>query len=149
MTVRVPVALLEEARELFEREGAEGREATALIAVDREGNASRLVVPDQESGVCPDTWVRVTERGKLELVAALDVGERYAARIHSHPCEAFHSRTDDANPALTFEGALSIVVPFFGLGLRRGLDACAVYALRDRRWRDVPVGARRTVLVAA
>src|SRR5271165_7512417 len=56
-------------------------------------------------------------------------GWRYLARVHNHPVAAFHSRTDDANPALSHEGAISIVVPYFGLGLRRGLAACAVYRL--------------------
>jgi hypothetical protein len=56
------------------------------------------------------------------------------SRIHSHPGLAFHSETDDRNPALTFDGAFSIVVPYFGLGLRHGLDSCAVYRLEAGRW---------------
>jgi hypothetical protein len=65
----------------------------------------------------------------VQLAAVLGRGERYLVRAHSHPGNAFHSDTDDRNPALTFIGALSIVAPFFGLGLRHGLDACAVLRL--------------------
>lgn len=86
--------------------------------------------------------VEVTRKGQMELVLALGAGELCVARIHSHPYEAFHSPADDANPALTHEGALSIVVPYFGLGLRRELDACAVLRREEGRWRDLPVGMR-------
>ena len=78
--------------------------------------------------------MEVTEKGKLDLAVGLGSNKQYVARIHSHPVEAFHSATDDANPALTHDGALSIVVPFFGLGLRHGLDSCAVYRLLGGRW---------------
>jgi hypothetical protein len=43
----------------------------------------------------------------------------------SHPAEAFHGPANAANPVLNHEGALSIVAPFFGLGMRRGLDTRA------------------------
>ena len=75
------------------------------------------------------------------------ISKQYVARIHSHPVEAFHSATDDANPALTHDGALSIVVPFFGLGLRHGLDSCAVYRLLGGRWIEIPAGALRNTIV--
>jgi len=79
----------------------------------------------------------VTEQGKLELASALAIGELWLARIHSHPYEAFHSATDDANLALTAQGSFSIVVPFLGLGLRRGLAACAVFVYRQGSWLEL------------
>jgi hypothetical protein len=103
-----------------------------------------LVVPDQRpvrTGL--GVSVEVTRQGQIDLALALGADELYVARIHSHPGEAFHSPTDDANPALTHDGALSIVVPYFGLGLRRGLDACAVLRLERGRWRNLPAGAQR------
>jgi hypothetical protein len=138
VTLVLPASLLEEARAVFEAAGACGAEATAMLAgvvAEGEQRATRLVVPDQCAGTRTGCWVEVTERGKRELAAALTLQERYLARIHSHPDEAFHSPTDDANPALTAEGAWSIVVPYFGLGLRRGVDACAVYQRTSGRWR--------------
>jgi hypothetical protein len=91
--------------------------------------------------------VEVTQEGKDELLTSLDRSERYLLRVHSHPGEAFHSATDDRNPALTHNGALSIVVPFFGLGLQQGLDACAVYRLTSGRWLELPPGAERSAWV--
>lgn len=144
----IAAEVLEEARVFFEACGTEGKEGTALIARALDGR-TRLVIPLQVAGACPRCWVEVTDEGKLQLAIALGADERYVARIHSHPCEAFHSATDDSNPILTQQGALSIVVPYFGLGLRRGLDACAVYVRRGTKWIDLPVGTERDRLVAA
>jgi hypothetical protein len=101
----------------------------------------RFFAPDQRAGEYPTCWVEVTSAGKRELALALGRDERWLARIHSHPFEAFHSTTDDANPGLTAEGAISIVVPYFGLGLRRGLDACALFQRRLGRWLPTTVAA--------
>jgi hypothetical protein len=105
-------SVLEAARAFFEEQGTQGLEGTALVAALDGGPADRLVVPTQQAsradGGC---WVEVPLAGKLECAAALRPGERYVARIHSHPGEAFHSAADDRNPALTHQGALSIV-PF-------------------------------------
>ncbi len=145
--VVVTRSVLEAARAFFEEQGTQGLEGTALVALDG-GPADRLVVPTQQAsradGGC---WVEVPLAGKLECAAALRPGERYVARIHSHPGEAFHSAADDRNPALTHQGALSIVVPFFGLGLRRGLDACAVFVLRGTRWVELPAGPARAAWI--
>jgi hypothetical protein len=138
--------MLEEARAFLEERGSHGCEGTAMIA-GRDGAGTRLVVPDQRATPAPFCCVEVTLQGKLQLATALDPDEVYVARIHSHPGLPFHSPADDANPAITQEGALSIVVPFFGLGLRHGLDACAVFVRRGPRWVEVPAGAEREPLV--
>jgi hypothetical protein len=146
--VVVTQAVLEQARAFFEEQGAQGLEGTALIAARDGGPADRLVVPAQQAsragGGCR---VEVPLAGKLECAAALRSRERYVARIHSHPGEAFHSVIDDRNPALTHQGALSIVVPFFGLGLRRGLDACAVFVLRGTRWVELAAEPARAAWI--
>jgi hypothetical protein len=147
MTVLIASVVLDEARTFFEDQGAVGCEGTAMVAGAIDGVADRLVIPDQVSTTVPRCSVEVTARGKLELAVALAADERFVARIHSHPAGAFHSPTDDANPALTLEGALSIVVPFFGLGLRRGLDACAVYRLAAGRWVPLQPGPGRDRVV--
>lgn len=139
----IPAAVLEEAREFFEKCGTDGFEGTAMIKAGPAGTS--LVIPEQIPVRTPyGVSVEVTRAGQMQLALALGPGELYASRIHSHPGEAFHSKTDDANPALTYDGALSIVVPFFGLGLRRGLDACAVYRLERARWHPLPSGVERS-----
>lgn len=146
MTLEIPHAVLDEAREFFEERGSFGFEGTAMIAA-ADGEKVRLVIPDQVATPAPFCSVEVTRQGKSELAIALGPDDRYVSRIHSHPALAFHSPTDDANPAITFPGALSIVVPFFGLGLRHGLNACAVLVRRRQRWVEIPPGAERDALV--
>ena len=126
----------------FEECGAHGHEGTAMLAGTEVTGVTRCVIPEQHAYRGPDgeVAVEVTTEGKLTLASALTLEERYLARIHSHPAEAFHSPTDDRNPGLTAEGSLSIVCPFFGLGLRRGLQACAVFVLRQGEWLEVPAG---------
>jgi len=139
--ITLPRAVLDDARLFMEDRGAEGLEGTGMLAGTTGGAMTRCVIPDQighrtRFGVA----VEVTRAGKLQLAGALGPDERWIARIHSHPNEAFHSPTDDGNPAITADGAISIVVPFFGLGLRRGLGACAVHRFRDGRWVQLTAG---------
>jgi hypothetical protein len=143
----VPSAVLDTARLRLEDAGVEGVEATGLLVAGPDHVVRRVVFPQQRAGRAPGHWVEVTEDGKAQLATALAPDEIYAARIHSHPGYAFHSTIDDRNPILTYEGALSIVVPFFGLGLRAGLPACAVYVRRQHQWiRLVPGPARDEVI---
>jgi hypothetical protein len=139
----VTAEVLEQARAFFEERGSFGCEGTAMIGAGADRVGKRLVTPEQRAGQVPNCWVEVTDQGKLQLAVELGHDEIYIARIHSHPAEAFHSETDDKNPALTNYGALSIVVPFFGLGLRRGLDTCAVYRLGPDGWKHLDVGEAR------
>ena len=137
MTVIVSRQALSDASAFLEAAGAMGREGTGMLAGFISPGATRIerfFAPDQRAGVYPTCWVEVTRAGKDQLALALGRDERWIARIHSHPGEAFHSTTDDANPGLTAEGSVSIVVPYFGLGLRQGVDACALYVHRGLRW---------------
>lgn len=135
-------SVLDGVRAFMEERGSYGLEATAMLAGTTSGAMTRVVIPDQVGhrsryGVA----VEVTAEGKRQLASALTLSERWLARIHSHPGEAFHSETDDANPAITAQGSLSIVVPFFGLGLRRGIDSCAVFVFDCGDWKPVAPSA--------
>jgi hypothetical protein len=138
----LPAALLEEARTFFEDRGTHGLEGTAMI---KSGNQLSLVIPRQNArrDAYGHVNVEVPREGQMDLALALGPDEIYLARIHSHPGDAFHSAADDANPVITFEGGISIVVPFFGLGLRRGLDTCAVYLFTSGAWTELPAGPER------
>ncbi len=136
----IPEGILTRAREFFEGAGSEGLEGTALIAgisVNGDQRGTHLVVPHQVAQRRAGCSVEVTKQGKLQLASSLAGGEVYIARIHSHPGEAFHSGTDNSNLVVTAEGSWSIVVPFYGLGLRRGLEACAIFRFVAGRWRQL------------
>jgi hypothetical protein len=140
--------VLQDARTFFEDRGTFGLEGTAMI---KKGTGLELVVPRQNAH--RDTYghvkVEVPREGQMDLALALGPDDLYVARIHSHPGDAFHSAADDANPVISFEGGISIVVPFFGLGLRRGLDACAVYLFHDGYWVELNAGPDRDRWIVA
>lgn len=141
-------AVLDEAAAFFEDRGSLGLEGTAMIKV---GAGIELVLPRQNArrDSHERVSVEVPREGQMDLALALSPHEVYAARIHSHPGNAYHSKADDANPIISFDGGLSIVVPFFGLGLRRGLDACAVYRHHDGSWTELPAGPDRDRWIVA
>jgi proteasome lid subunit RPN8/RPN11 len=142
-TLILPQRVLDEARTFFENCGTRGFEGTAMI---KKGERTELVIPEQRAirDAHGQVSVEVTRSGQMELARSLAIGEMYVARIHSHPGDAYHSRTDNENPVLAHEGAISIVVPYFGLGLRRALDACAVLRRSGGTWHDLPLGPQRT-----
>ena len=134
--------VLEDARTFFEDRGGSGLEGTAMI---KSGADLDLVVPRQNArrDAYGHVNVEVPLEGQMDLALALGPDDLYVARIHSHPGDAFHSSADDANPVISFEGGISIVVPFFGLGLRHGLDACAVFLFHDAVWVELKPGPVR------
>lgn len=142
-TLILPDPLLAAAGAFFEECGTRGCEGTAMIKNGPGGPA--LVIPEQQPRRSPSggVSVEVTRAGQMQFAVALGPDDLYVARIHSHPAEAFHSHADDANPVLTHDGSLSIVVPFFGLGLRLGLGACAVLRRERGSWHDLPAGPER------
>ncbi|GIL37013.1 Mov34/MPN/PAD-1 family protein [Phycicoccus sp. DTK01] len=140
--------VLQDARTFFENRGTLGLEGTAMI---NKGKGLELVIPRQNArrDAFGSVNVEVPRAGQMDLALALGPDELYVARIHSHPGNAFHSPADDANPVITFEGGISIVVPYFGLGLRRGLDACAVYRFCDGSWDELMAGPDRDRWIVA
>jgi len=56
------------------------------------------------------------------------------AQIHSHPSEAFHSRTDDQWPIVSQAGFLSIVIPEFAMGEPTLMDAWIGQMQSDGSW---------------
>lgn len=137
MTVLIRRDVLNQATQFLEGRGAVGCEGTGMLGGledDTGVTIGRFLAPDQKAGTYPSCWVEVTRLGQYQLAVTLGPGERWLARIHSHPGEAFHSGIDDANPGLTAEGAISIVVPYFGLGLRQGVGACAFFRRHGARW---------------
>lgn len=90
----------------------------------------RVLIPDQICTRSPaGLSVELTPEAHYTLTDHLNPGEQLYARVHSHPGRAYHSTRDDANPLLTHEGAISIVVPFFAADLII-LRRCAVYRLQ-------------------
>jgi hypothetical protein len=72
------------------------------------------------------------------FIALAHGGRELRAQIHSHPASAYHSSTDDAFPAVTTPGFLSIVVADFA-GAEDLTDAHVARLASDGSWSSVNV----------
>jgi len=67
-------------------------------------------------------------------------------QVHTHPGEAFHSRTDDRFPIIHTPGFLSLVIPDYGLGPVGFAGAYLAELGSDGRWREVAAPARLRIV---
>lgn len=68
----------------------------------------------------------------------LEKKEILLAQIHTHPYEAFHSRTDDLNPISHRKGFISMVVPNFGKDSYEDLLSFAIFEyLGKGKWTEI------------
>ena len=132
------------AKTLLELRGAgtENRERVVLWLGARSGNyvnVSEAFVPLQEA---EEDYFRIPPRGMSELLSHLHQNRLMtAAQVHSHPGHAFHSEADDRWAVVRHEGALSLVVPFFGLNTTEETftgDAAVFQLSKSNRWLEVP-----------
>jgi hypothetical protein len=104
-----------------------------------------LIVPDADtSDGCIRTSAQVNAAALGVIVGTPLV---YLGQVHSHPSRnVAHSSVDDEDTFALFEGAISVVVPWFGrYGLR--LDQCGIYRHVGGQFRKVgDVGAHLRIL---
>lgn len=74
-----------------------------------------------------------------------DRGLGVRVQVHSHPEEAFHSKTDDAFPLLHEVGFLSLVIPDFALGPVGFGGAYLTEIQSDGRWQQVDIASRMII----
>lgn len=129
--------------EELQHAGRNHQECVVLWLGRREANVvtvQRVFVPIQEAA---HDYFHIPREGMTALLAYLRESRlQVAAQVHSHPHEAFHSRTDDLWAIIRHIGALSLVVPSFGLQTTAETfgDDAAVYELfPDNQWHHVPV----------
>src|SRR5437764_13990209 len=129
--VIVTPACVEAAHSHLRRVGQQGLEGFALWAGECDSDTFLVranIIPEQ-SGLRSDLGVCVVVAGD-ELhrinVWLYEHGMTLIAQLHSHPDEAYHSRTDDTYPIATTIGSLSLVIPYFAREPFFLAD-CAVY----------------------
>jgi len=144
--VRVPARALAETFGVLRSCGRGQRECQVLWLgplqeVDR---VVRLVHPDHrshgsgfelESGWITRFWIELAEARMAVRV-----------QVHSHPREAFHSKTDDEWPIVGTPGFLSLVVPNFGTGPIGFRGAFLAELSREGRWNRVEIAAHLEVV---
>lgn len=95
--------------------------------------------PEQQSG---RDFFTIPETAMEKLFGELRSDRMMiAAQVHTHPRRAFHSQADDEWAIVRHTGALSLVVPHFGLRTRAEsfkMDT-AVFKLSDQNvWQEIP-----------
>lgn len=142
-TVQVDAPVLQQTVEALRSFGRSGNEGFALwvgtIANDR-ASVTQCLVPKQNSIQSEDGVGYFIESSTLFALNRYlsEQKLRLIAQVHSHPTEAYHSSADDAYAVVTAEGGFSLVVPYFARGPAL-IASWAVYRLRDRRWRQLPL----------
>jgi len=127
--------------EKLQQAGHEHRECVVLwLGRQQAGtiDVERVFVPPQEAAA---DFFHIPPEGIVALFSHLrDLRLMVAAQVHAHPAEAFHSLAEDTWAIVRHVGALSLVLPFFGLHttLETFMDDAAVFMLCiDNRWRCV------------
>ena len=128
----------------FAKAGTEDRESVAYWLGDACCN--RIVIDDLILASDLPEFESETYHATVPLQSAFAVGQIVHSRnkmllvqVHSHPAEAYHSLTDDMNPITHEVGFLSVVVPYFGIGIH-DLTDCRIYEhLGYGRWRELDI----------
>jgi hypothetical protein len=139
---RVPEAVIAATETFLRERGSEGLEAVVLwLGVVRDETHAEVIVeliPPQiayrsEDGVA----VEIPDEAVAEIIRLLPPRVFVLCRVHSHPSDAYHSKTDDGNMLISHRGAISIVVPYFArAGIQ--LQECSVNELDEcHRWREL------------
>ena len=117
------------------------RECVVLWLACMQGaslTVQQVFVPLQDAA---NDYFRIPREGVAALLRELGTTRlQVAVQVHSHPYEAFHSPADDTWAIVRHRGALSLVVPYFGLRTipETFVQDAAVYELRpNNQWGHV------------
>ena len=141
--LELPRRVLEGTQEDLREFGIGGNEGLILWVGDIEPGLARVrgaLVPPQRS-IQNETGVGYFVGTETLFALNKFLSEkrlRLIAQVHSHPAEAYHSKTDDDYAIVTAEGGFSLVVPDFARG-KAALPNYAIYRLVRAVWTAVPL----------
>lgn len=145
MVYRISLEMLEATFEHF-RQCGRGRAECQTLWISSWANPemiSRVIHPKHTAHpggfVVDDAWLN---EFWLEL-GETNCGIR--VQVHTHPSEAFHSKSDDEHPVIHKPGFLSLVIPNFALGPIGFKDAYLTEIQPDGGWRQVAIGSHVVV----
>lgn len=146
---RIQASAIRETEDAIRSAGQHGYESFVLWSGTIDHDTFTVVkvhVPKQTSykldgGLCVRVDGSELHRLNLWLYYAQQV---IGVQVHSHPRDAYHSKTDDNYPIATLDGSLSIVLPFFG---RDGWDSSEIVAYRLGQHGWVELAGRLSDLV--
>lgn len=125
----------------FRVAGRARKECVVFWLVPRQTDATRIVevYRPQQQAHADQFWIP-PEAMTCLMRHLREHKLKFAAQVHSHPQEAFHSRADDHWAVIRHAGALSIVVPDFASHTNASnfMNEAKFYQLsRDDRWLEV------------
>lgn len=140
-TLHFPKSILADTLERLTMRGTADTERVVLWLGKGSGNedtVSEVFTPQQQTAA---DYFRIPPSGMEEILSHLRISRlKIIAQVHSHPFEAFHSAADDTWALIRHVGALSLVIPHFGLhtSVETFWRDAAVYELsEDGRWEEV------------
>jgi hypothetical protein len=137
---QVPASIMGTTVEALRRVGGGVKEAVVLwqgrVLSDAIALITKLHVPKQLTGPLHFN-VPLPERLRILSDVSRD-GEFILVQLHTHPREAFHSVADDTMAITKHTGAISIVVPNFGMQWTGNFRDTSVHRhLGASRWRQL------------
>jgi proteasome lid subunit RPN8/RPN11 len=138
--IRCPSAIVGHTLDVLRSSGKSEKECVVLWLADRlqKGTILEAYLPGHEAAA-DRFWVPPEEMERM-MTRLRDKKLSLVAQVHSHPCEAFHSKTDDRYALVRYVGALSIVVPLFAQKTtpESFVTDCAFFALTSADdWRKL------------
>ena len=137
---RVPTRLLADSAQTLRQLGGAVKEAVILwqgrVVTQSEAEITKIIVPHQVTG---PLHFNVPLEERLRIVEQVTADRQFVLiQLHTHPFEAFHSKADDVLAITKHTGALSIVIPNFGMQWDGDLRETAIYFhLGAAVWRRV------------
>ncbi|PTX14883.1 JAB domain-containing protein [Halanaerobium congolense] len=120
------------------KKGLEGRVYWVGKEKNNKVHIKKVIIPKQ---IAKKTiWgvnVSVSRQANVDVTRSLKDNEFVVAKVHSHPKEAFISKTDAKNPFFRHQGAISIIVPHFGNRGMKDLLNCGVYIYDNNEWKEL------------
>lgn len=136
--VEVPHAVVAATQRHLRSKGAIGHEGVVLWrGTTRPLAVIEAIVPAQQTSGSHFS-VPLAERQRIARMLA-GSGESILVQVHSHPCSAYHSPTDDRHALPRRVGALSLVIPDY-CARRDLLDEAVLFELHaGGSWKEVPL----------
>lgn len=139
-TYRVPGAILRDSVETLRTLSRGSKESVVLwqgkVLDEDTAEITHLVVPKQLTG---PYHFNVPLAERLALIAKVsEHNEFILIQLHTHPQQAFHSPADDEMAITKHQGAISIVVPYFGRHWQGSFEDTSVHInLGNATWRQL------------
>lgn len=140
--ISCPHGAIERTLEVMWTGGARNCEALVLWLARRSGDFIEVVDAYEPPYLAKVDQFYIPPEGMRVIMARLRAERLHiCAQVHSHPERAFHSLADDTWAIVRHQGALSLVVPWFGATSSAAtfLETVAAYELSiEDTWKLVP-----------